>query len=568
MTFNQAKVIIVGAGPTGMTAAMELARQGIPVRLIEQTAEPETTSRAVGVQARTLELFEQRGIVDQMIARGNRGLAGSIYDAGKRIFRLEFNRIDSKYNYMLFISQAETEAILRDALAKQGVMIEREVELHALSQSDRGDTVTTVLKYKDGSLESATYDYLIDAEGAHSIARTTVGLPFKGKTLDESYALGDLYIEGTLPETDFHIFSSKYGFMGLFPMGNARFRIIASNPINKPSKNTAPFLEELQQIYNQRSHIPIRFHDMSWSSWFRINSRMIDTLRAGRIFLGGDSAHIHSPAGAQGMNTGIQDMINLAWKLALVIKGKATHQLLDTYSDERVPVIRNVLTKTEGLTSAIGSENPIFRSVFDHIAPWIASTEFVQENSTERMSQLSFHYRESRLSVADGRQGEIHAGDRIPDLLLVQLSKPGEETHELQTNLFRILSPDSFTLLYSNITSPEKTHKQAQSLLSPWKHLVHGYQVSGVRDNERQFRRLFGTDPAILLVRPDSYVAFTGSEHSLPALANYLEQWFPTQPQSADRENEHARTYGLLERPLKGVDTDSHLRSSATDRRT
>jgi 2-polyprenyl-6-methoxyphenol hydroxylase-like FAD-dependent oxidoreductase len=487
--------------------------------------------------------------------------------AGKRIFRLEFNRIDSRYNYMLFISQAETEAILRDALVKQGVTIERDVELHALSQSDRGDKVTTVLKHKDGSLESATYDYLIDAEGAHSIARTTLGLQFKGKTLDEGYALGDLYIGGNLPETDFHIFSSKYGFMGLFPMANGRFRIIASNPLSKPSKNTAPSLEELQQIYDQRSHIPLRFHDMSWSSWFRINSRMIERLRAGRIFLGGDSAHIHSPAGAQGMNTGIQDMINLSWKLSLVIKGEATHELLDTYSDERVPVIRNVLTKTEGLTSVIGSENPLFRSVFDHIAPWIVGTEFVQENSTERMSQLSLNYRESPLSVADGRHGEVNAGDRVPDMNITQLSKPSEEKHELQTNLFRLLSPDRFTLLYANISSPEKTHKQVQSLLSPWKHLVRGYQVSSVKEDERQFRRLFGTDPAILLIRPDSYVAFTGSEQSVPALANYLKQWFPTQPPSADRENEHVRTYGLLERPLEGVDTDSHLRSSATDRR-
>jgi 2-polyprenyl-6-methoxyphenol hydroxylase-like FAD-dependent oxidoreductase len=537
MTFNQTKVIIVGAGPAGMTAAMELARQGIPVRLIEKTAEPATTSRAIGVQARTLELFEQRGMVDPMIARGNRGLAGSIYDGGERIFRLDFSHIDSKYNYMLFISQAETEAILRDALAKQGVAIEREVELHALSQSDRGESITAVLKHKDGSLESATYDYLIDTEGAHSIARTTVGLQFKGKTLDESYALGDLYIDGHLSETDFHIFSSKHGFMGLFPMGNGRFRIIASNPISQPSKDTEPSLDELQQIYNQRSSIPVRFHDMGWSSWFRINSRMVETLRAGRIFLGGDASHIHSPAGAQGMNTGIQDMINLSWKLALVIKGQATPKLLDTYSDDRVPLIRNVLTKTEALTSAIGFESPIFRSVFDHIAPWIVSTEFVQQNSTERMSQLSLNYRESPLSAADGRPGKIHAGDRIPDMLLLQRSKPGERVYEKQTNLFRLLNPDRFTLLYANIASPEKTHEQVQSLLSPWKHLVQGYHVSSVRENEGQFKHVFGTGSAILLIRPDSYVAFTGSEHSVPALAKYLEQWYPTQPQLTDKEN-------------------------------
>jgi 2-polyprenyl-6-methoxyphenol hydroxylase-like FAD-dependent oxidoreductase len=537
MKHNQAKVMIVGAGPAGMTAAMELARQGIPVRLIEKTAEPATTSRAIGVQARTLELFEQRGIVDPMIARGNRGLAGSIYDGGKRIFRLDFSHLDSKYNYMLFISQAETEAILRDALAKLGVRIERELELHALSQSDRGETITSVLKHRDGSLESATFDYMIDTEGAHSIARTTLGLHFEGKMLDESYALGDLYLEGDLPETEFHIFSSKYGFMGLFPMGGGRFRIIASNPINKPSKDTAPSLDELQQIYNQRSHIPVRFHDMGWSSWFRINSRMVERLRSGRVFLGGDSSHIHSPAGAQGMNTGIQDMINLSWKLALVVKGQATPRLLDTYNDDRIPVIRNVLTKTEGLTGAIGSENPIFRSVFSHIAPWIASTEFVQENSTERMSQLSLNYRESPLSLADSRPGEIHAGDRIPDMPLVQLSKPGEDAHETPTSLFRLLNPNRFTLLYTNIASPEKTQEQVQSLLSPWKHLVEGYHVSRTPENERVFKHVFGTDPAILLIRPDSYLAFTGSEHSVPALAKYLEHWFPTQPQSTPKEN-------------------------------
>ena len=164
MTLDPTKVLIVGAGPTGMTAALEFARYGIPVRLIEKTAEPATTSRAIGVQARTLELFEQRGMVDQMVARGNKGLAGSIYDGGNRIFRLEFSLIDSKYNYMLFISQAETEAVLREALVEEGVTIEREVELIALRQSDWGEAVTAVLKHNDGSLENATYEYLIDAE--------------------------------------------------------------------------------------------------------------------------------------------------------------------------------------------------------------------------------------------------------------------------------------------------------------------------------------------------------------------------------------------------------------------
>lgn len=532
MTLNPIKVLIVGAGPTGMTAALEFARYGIPVRLIEKTAEPATTSRAIGVQARTLELFEQRGMVDQMVARGNKGVAGSIYDGGNRIFRLEFSHIDSKYNYMLFISQAETEAVLREALVEEGVTIEREVELIALRQSDWGEAVTAVLKHNDGSLENATYEYLIDAEGAHSIARSATGLEFQGKTLEENYALGDVYIDSDLAETDFHIFSSEHGFMGLFPMGSDRFRIIASNPMHQPSKDSVPSLDELQQIYDQRSSIPARFHDMGWSSWFRINSRMIKKLRAGRIFLGGDSAHIHSPAGAQGMNTGIQDMIDLAWKMALVIKRQAAPTLLDTYSDDRIAVIRNLLTKTEGLTKAIGSENPIFRSVFNHIAPWIVSTEYVQQNSTERLSQLGLNYRDSPLSVSHRRPGEIHAGDRLPDMELAKQSKPGEEAYEMQTNLFGLLRPTRFTLLYANIHFPEKTHKQAQALLSPWKHLMEGYQVSSIKKSEQQFKYVFGTGPAILLIRPDGYVAFTGSDHSLPALAEYLERWFPTQLES------------------------------------
>jgi 2-polyprenyl-6-methoxyphenol hydroxylase-like FAD-dependent oxidoreductase len=223
-------VLIAGAGPTGMMAAIELSRFGIPVRLIEKKSEPETTSRAVGVQARTLELLEQRGLAKALVELGTPGLAGSIYGGGKRIFRIDFAHIDSKYRYMLFVSQAETEKILGEALNKAGVTIERNLKMIAFGQGDRGATLTAVLQRTDGSLEQCECAYLIDAEGAHSTARGTLGLDFEGKSLAEDYALGDLFIDGDLVETDFHIFSSEHGFMGLFPMGKRRFRLIASNP--------------------------------------------------------------------------------------------------------------------------------------------------------------------------------------------------------------------------------------------------------------------------------------------------------------------------------------------------
>jgi 2-polyprenyl-6-methoxyphenol hydroxylase-like FAD-dependent oxidoreductase len=527
---QQPKVLIVGAGPTGMTAALELSRLQIPIRIIEKMPEPATTSRAVGVQARTLELFEQRGLVERMLANGNPGVAGSIYGEGKRIFRLDFSRNGSRYGYMLFISQAETEANLRAALDKQQVTIEREVEFVALSQSENGDSVKAILKHRDGSLEEVRCEYLIDTEGAHSISRTTLNLQFEGKTLDENYALGDLYIDGDLPATDFHIFSSEFGFMGLFPMGERRFRLIASNPLSKPNKDTAPSIEELQQIYDQRSHIPARFHDMSWSSWFRINSRMVSRLHVRRVFLGGDSAHIHSPAGAQGMNTGIQDMINLAWKLAFVLKRQADPKLLDTYTHDRIPVIRNVLTKTEGLTDVIGSENPTFRSVFSHIAPWIVGTEFVQENSTERMSQLSLNYRDSPLSVSHHSLGSLRAGDRMPNLDVQVVGGRGEAIREpTAARLFQLLDTDRFTLLFANLKDAEATHHSVQSSLSPWKGLLQTYSIAPSANADQQFKSIFGSGPALILVRPDGYAAFAGADSSLDALAKYLKSWFPAQ---------------------------------------
>ncbi|MBN3898540.1 MAG: FAD-dependent monooxygenase [Nostoc sp. NOS(2021)] len=158
--------------------------------------------------------------------------------------------------------------------------------------------------------------------------------------------------------------------MGLFPLNGSRFRLIASNPLSQPSKDTAPSLQELQTIYDQRSHIPARFRDLTWSSWFGINSRMIERLKVGRLFLGGDAAHIHSPAGAQGMNTGIQDMVNLGWKLAFVLKGYAPEKLLDTYEQDRLPVIHNVLTKTEGPVKQTSRSNlEICSSRVHHLAP-------------------------------------------------------------------------------------------------------------------------------------------------------------------------------------------------------
>jgi 2-polyprenyl-6-methoxyphenol hydroxylase-like FAD-dependent oxidoreductase len=519
------RVLIVGAGPTGLTAALELSRLGIPVRIIDKQSAPATTSRAVGVHARTLELLELRGLADEMVRLGNPGLAASFYGGGKRGFRLDFTRIDSRYHYLLFISQAETERILRTAVEKQGVRIERGVELVGLEQdvlSPDPNPVRVVLRHADGRLEQAQAPWLISAEGAHSTVRATLDLPFEGKTREEQYALGDLHIDGELAETDLHIFSSEHGFLGLFPMGKRRFRLMASNPLSRPSKDTAPAFEELQAIYDQRSPIPARFRDMSWSSWFRINSRMVGRLKVGRLLLGGDAAHIHSPAGAQGMNTGIQDMINLAWKLALVLKGQAPPALLDTYEQERLPVIRDVLANTEELTNVIGSGN--------QVGPWAQEAERAQDTIATRMSQLALGYRDSPLSATYLHEG-LHAGDRVPDLPVRYHSEGGAGWQE--RTLFNLLDPSRFTLLAVRFAESAGAPVDLYEAAQPWRHLIGVVELAPAPDAGRErFQAVFGRSDGVFLVRPDGYVGFASGERaSARQLDAYCRLWLTASAQ-------------------------------------
>jgi 2-polyprenyl-6-methoxyphenol hydroxylase-like FAD-dependent oxidoreductase len=523
-------VLIVGAGPTGMTAAIELNRFGIPVRLIDKLLDPLTTSRAIGVQARTLELFELRGLADAMLEAGKKRIGASFYRHGTLIFRMEFSGIESRYS-LYVISQAETERILRERLIRQGVAIEQGVTFIAFAQADRDGSLTATLRHSDGRLEEFEPSYLIDAEGAHSIIRSTLGIEFKGKSREQHYALGDLFIDGDLPETDVHLFSSEYGFLGLFPMGNRRFRIMASNPLSQNSKDPGPRLEELQKLYDMRSHVPAKLHDLGWTSWFRINSRMVNQLQANRIFLGGDTAHIHSPAGGQGMNTGIQDMINLGWKLALVIQGRASTTLLETYGEERLPVIRDVLANTERLTDVAWEGGD--RSLYN------PSTDLGAQFAT-RMSQISVNYTESPLSSNHANPGELRAGMRVPDISLMVWNKPhSAEQEPYRARMFSLLDPSRFTLLYVNVAVPETLHARVQAHLAPWRDLIEIYEISPVEApvEHKHFTDKLGTSRSIFLVRPDSYIGYIGDENSVPQLAEYLAKWLT--PGTVNMDDKH-----------------------------
>ena len=537
-------VLIVGAGPTGLTAALELSRLGIPVRLIEKRQQPAETSRAIGVQARTLELFAQRGLANELIGRGNQARGGSVYGGGKRIVHLDLTQIPSRYNFILLVSQVETERVLRDAVERQGVTVEWGVELVGIAQdplSTQPRPVQAVVRHADGRLETTDAAYLISAEGAHSRVRTTLDLGFKGETFVEEYALGDLHLDGDLTSSEVHIFSSTAGFLALFPLGDRHFRLICGDAPGDPKRGTPPTLDELQTMYDGRSHIPAKLRDLTWSSWFQINSRIVEHLQHGRFLLGGDSAHIHSPAGGQGMNTGIQDMINLGWKLALVLKGYADPSLLATYEQDRLPVMRAVLSNTERLTHLIGSENPVVRGVFNQIAPWVGNTEVVQEHAAAGMSQVAIDYRVSPLSKQWTSGAHLHAGDRVPDLAVRVLGDDGQTWHD--TAIHSQLDPSRFVLLIVQAEEPTAL----RAAVAPWTELIDAVEIVPPTDHQLAvpFQHAFGTHSGAFLVRPDGYLglAATGPK-AAHHLVKYCQEWLaePTSnPLSQPLEAESGR---------------------------
>ncbi len=469
-----------------------------------------------------------RGLSQELVEIGHPAVGASFYGDAKRFLHLDFSQIGSRYNYILLVSQRVTERVLSEAVEKRGISIEHEVELAGFVQdalASEASPVKVVLRHSDGHLEQAEASWLIDAEGAHSLVRQTLNLSFEGRTFDTQYALGDLFVDGDLSESNYHVFTSAYGNMGLFPMGHARFRIIAASAAVKPGEGTSPTIEQLQAIYDQRAHIPARFRDMIWSSWFRVNSRIVSRLRIGRVLLGGDAAHIHSPAAGQGMNTGIQDMINLAWKLAMVIHGQAPEDLLDTYEQERLPVMRNVLRKTERIAGLMGSKKSIVRHLIGYLGSWIGEIPHVQELLPSQVSQVAVSYRGSPLSELHGHAGRLRPGDRLPDLPIRSRKAHGQWEDR---SLFSILDPSHFTLL---IVQPEANGARRSywnEAARPWESVIDTVEIRPALNKPAhlRFQTVFGQMNGILLIRPDGYIGFEGDGEALAThLTAYCQRW-------------------------------------------
>jgi 2-polyprenyl-6-methoxyphenol hydroxylase-like FAD-dependent oxidoreductase len=356
------EVLVAGAGPVGLTAAIELRSRGVDVRIVDQLAEPQQYAKAVGVQPRTLEIWEGMGIIRPALDEATDFTGQIVYVDGQETGRLEIPVLPDIPFGFVGIPQYATERVLRDRLAELGTSIERGVRLAGFEEDDDG--VTATLEGRDGA-ETVRAAYLVGADGAHSVVRKTLGLSFEGGAFTEQYMLGDVEVDWSLPH-DVAIRSTREladgtldGLVCIPLKGHGRYRMSMLVPPELSTEPSAadgvehgfegsrtPQLADIQKVIDRLAPEPATARKLRWSSVFRISHRIVDRYGVGRVFVAGDAAHIHPPTGAQGMNTGIQDAHNLAWKLALAVSGKASRALLDSYDAERRPVGEEVVGRT------------------------------------------------------------------------------------------------------------------------------------------------------------------------------------------------------------------------------
>ncbi len=408
------EVLIVGAGPTGLTLAFELSRRGVRARIIDARAEPANESRAIAVHARTLELFEKSGITDELVAEGT-PLRGAVLRAGDRVLAsASFEELDSRFRFAVSVPQHVTERVLAERVAHVGAEVERGVSLTSLS--DRGDVVEATLAHADGTREEVAAMWVVGCDGARSTVRREVRLDFGGTTADETFWLGDVTLEWSEPADRISAFFAPDGALVVFPLPGGRSRIVATAP-DESDAHEAPSLAALTELLDRRVALDVRARDLGWSSRFRVHCRQVPRYRVGRVFVAGDAAHCHSPLGGQGMNTGIQDALNLAWKLALVQRGVAPESLLDSYHVERHAVGADVLRATDVATRVATLRHPVARAVRDSVAGFLSSLEPVQQRIRENVAELSVAYTKSpivaehRVALASSRIGSAEGAE-------------------------------------------------------------------------------------------------------------------------------------------------------------
>ena len=391
-------VLIVGAGPVGLFLANECARRGLRFRIVEARAGQSEHSKALAIFPRTLEIFDMAGVVAPFLEAANRVTSVAIVAKGRWLARIPFLPEATPYRFVAMVPQDVTEKLLVEELRRKGRDVEYETKF--VSATQNGNQVRVELDRK-GSPTTATAAFVVGCDGAHSAVRHLLSLPFEGAQYEAMFLLADVTTNEALPGNEMHLCPSALGPAAIFPMSGTRRRIVAT--VDKP-EGEVPSIDLVRRILAERAPRGIEASDMSWSSYFRIHHRHVANLRVGRIFVAGDAAHIHSPFGGQGMNTGLADAWNLAWKLDLALRGRAGEALLDSYTAERRPVIQGVIRTTHLLTTAMGTASRIAQALRDTVIPIVTRLPPFRHAFVGRLSQLDLSYRGSPIVEGGGER--------------------------------------------------------------------------------------------------------------------------------------------------------------------
>jgi 2-polyprenyl-6-methoxyphenol hydroxylase-like FAD-dependent oxidoreductase len=496
--------LVAGAGPVGLTMAAELARRGIACRIIEKAAARTELSKALVVWPRTLELLRFAGAADAFLASGRKITSGRLYAGRRKLATIGFESIETPYPFALFVPQSETERLLEEQLARLGVKVERNLELTDFTSSV--ESVTAKLRRADGKTESVNADYLLGCDGAHSIVRQKLGFTFDGVSEQGVWMLGDVKLRNHPDPGELLLFWHGAGVLAIFPMREGRYRIITDwGPAPQPGKNVPATLAQIQNFLDERGPGGLVAFDPVWLAFFYINERKVKDYRKGRVFLLGDAAHIHSPAGGQGMNTGMQDAFNLGWKLALAAKGKAGETLLDSYASERGAVGAMVLRNATRLTHIATIRNKPGR-VVRNLAAWLLmKLPKFRRVFAAAMTELDIAYPKSALSKRSkaAPKSGLAPGDRAPDAELILMSGG-------RARLFDTLDPGGFTFLSSG--ADEAAGRALAQRFAPYVKFV---PCLPTKDYVNGFH----------LIRPDGYVGLIAANGEYAAVEEYLKEW-------------------------------------------
>lgn len=543
-TNSKLDALVIGGGPVGLAMAGDLAYHGVKCRIIDKALQPTTLSKAVVVMPHMLEEFDLRGMADEFLARGQRMNSFSIFAEGKLVARTRYDRLRTRYNHLVCLPQTETEAILTSRARKLGVEVEWGVELVEFKDEKNG--VWIQLKHSDGRLEELVVPYLVGCDGAHSIVRHTLNVPFEGAQYSDCWMLGDVETAWDYPRDEGISYLDKEGYMAVFPMPGGRSRIFCVFQLDTEIPEEVK-IETLESVADRWARCALKISNPKWLAKFHVHHRKVKYYSRGRVFMAGDAAHLHSPESGLGMNTGIQDAYNLAWKLALVCKGQAPESLLDTFDPERNLVGKEVVKYSDAIHTLSAQFSPVMEAVRNRTFQLFAEFTRLHFTTVEKTVQLGIHYPESAIvqSLA-GRQHHIlavdespNAGERARDSEVLDVSK------RQWVRLYEIMrAPCSHLLLFSGMNPSRQAWDQMRAVAAVGEryakvmktiHIVgadNARELDGThgviyKDYPLRAHELYAAErPRLYFIRPDGYVGLKSDSLDAASIEKFCRSNF------------------------------------------